>query len=107
MTDAPASAYRDRFLNLEEATHTAVELQKRLEKFGKSANCPACGNQNMSLAPNLVMSHSGVGPDGKTPWVVPVVFLTCGNCGLQQAHNAIVLGLVPPFSGAEEVSLGD
>jgi hypothetical protein len=91
------SEYRDNYMTAK-TPNAAEKLAAHLKTKWKDKACPLCSVAKWSLPPmvfELRSFHSGSKSTNKDP-ILPLIPITCENCGTVQLVNAIIAGIVPP-----------
>jgi hypothetical protein len=72
---------------------------KIIERLGEADKCTRCQSTNRSLGSRLYRL-SEYRPEPPPPFVeVPLVVVTCNNCGSMELFSAITLDVVDPQTG--------
>lgn len=81
-------------LNAEQREITLKLLQ---EKWPKNPVCPSCTDQKWTISDTLCEIREFHGGGFKVAGqIVPVIVVTCSNCGYTMLFNALALGLLKP-----------
>ncbi len=65
-------------------------------KIPQAGRCSSCGNDNWTVDPTVfeMREFSGGGLTVGGGAIVPIIVLTCSNCGHMNLLNAVALGLL-------------